>query len=177
MTALYIIGGIVIGLVVIIAVLGMLAPKEINVDRSITINKPVQEMYDYLRVLKNMDNWSPWNDKDPNMERGTKGTDGEVGNISWWKGNKQVGEGEQEVMKLTPTSRIDIELRFLKPWKAINQVHYALAEENGGTKVTWAINSPTKFPMSIFMLFMNMDKALGKDFEDGLNRLKAVHEG
>ena len=34
------------------------------------------------------------------MEKEFKGTDGEVGFISAWKGNKEVGEGEQEIIGL-----------------------------------------------------------------------------
>jgi len=30
--------------------------------------------------------------------------------------------------------------------------------------------------MSIFMLFMNMDKTVGKDFEEGLDSLKQILE-
>jgi hypothetical protein len=40
------------------------------------------------------------------------------------------------------------------------------------TNVTWGFSGRNKFPFSIFMLFMNMDKAVGKDFEEGLKSLK-----
>ncbi len=39
----------------------------------------------------------PWAEKYPNMVKKFTGTDGEVGAISSWKGNKEVGEGEQEI--------------------------------------------------------------------------------
>ena len=44
------------------------------------------------------------------------------------------------------------------------------------TKVTWGFSGENKFPVNIFMLFYNMDKAAGKDFEEGLNSLKALLE-
>lgn len=34
---------------------------------------------------------------DPNMEKEFKGTDGTVGFIYGWNGNKEGGEGEQEI--------------------------------------------------------------------------------
>ena len=38
--------------------------------------------------------------------------------------------------------------------------------------VTWGFTGTNKFPMRIMMLFMSMDKMLGKDFEQGLQNLK-----
>jgi len=43
-------------------------------------------------------------------------------------------------------------------------------------KVTWGFSGKNKFPTSIIMLFMNMDKAVGKDFEEGLQDLKEIIE-
>jgi hypothetical protein len=42
--------------------------------------------------------------------------------------------------------------------------------------VTWGFSGKNKFPVSIMMLFMNMDKTVGKDFEEGLSSLKAQLE-
>ena len=44
------------------------------------------------------------------------------------------------------------------------------------TQVIWGFSGKNKFPISIMMLFMNMDKAVGKDFEYGLNKLKGILE-
>ena len=32
---------------------------------SIIIDKPISEVFDYLKYLKNQDHWSPWKNKDP----------------------------------------------------------------------------------------------------------------
>jgi len=41
---------------------------------------------------------------------------------------------------------------------------------------TWGFVGKSAFPMNVFMLFMNMDKAIGKDFEYGLKKLKRILE-
>lgn len=170
---LYILGGIVL----LIIVLAMIAPKSYNVSRSIEIDQPRAVVFDNLRYLKNHDQWSPWNKKDPNMEKKFTGTDGEVGAISYWNGNKDVGEGEQELKKIEDGHRIESELRFLKPWKSTSDAYLVTEDSsNGGTKVTWGFSGKNKFPFSIMMLFMNMDKAVGGDFEEGLASLKAILE-
>ena len=107
------------------------------------------------------------------MEKKFTGTDGEVGAISYWNGNKEVGEGEQEITKIIQGERIEGELRFLKPWKSTSDCYFDVKEvDKETTEVTWGFSGNNKFPVSIMMLFMNMDKAVGKDFEEGLAALK-----
>ena len=167
---------IIVGLVFIVTILGFIAPKSYEVSRNIVINKSLPETFNYLKSLKNQDNWSPWGERDPNMEKEFKGTDGEVGFISAWKGNKEVGEGEQEIIGLVENELIETQLRFLKPFKSTSNAYIKVDDEQGATKVTWGFTGKNKFPVSIMMLFMNMEKAIGKDFEQGLTKLKSLLE-
>jgi len=168
---------ILIGIVVLIAVLGLIAPKSYDVSRSIDINLPRSEVFNYVRSLQKQDEWSPWGKRDPDMKKQFEGTDGQVGALSKWQGNKEVGEGEQEVTRIVDNERIESQLRFLKPWKSESDAYLQLADnESNGTKFTWGFSGKNKFPMSIMMLFMNMDKAVGKDFEEGLSSLKEILE-
>ena len=169
---------ILLGIVALVLLLALIAPKSYDVSRSTVINKPKKEVFKYVKYLKKQDEWSPWNKKDPNMKKEFRGTDGEVGAVSHWIGNKDVGEGEQEITKIVEGERIESELRFLKPWKSTSDA-YMMTEDagDGSTKVTWGFSGKNKFPFSIFMLFMNMDKAVGGDFEEGLSDLKEILEG
>lgn len=172
-TVLYILAGIV----VLIFILAMIAPKSYDVNRKITVGKPVPEVFEYLKYLKNQDNWSPWGKKDPNMKKEFVGSDGEIGATSKWEGNKDVGSGEQEITRIVENEVIESELRFLKPWKSQSDAYLRVKEEGTGeTEITWGFSGKNKFPMSIMMLFMNMDKAVGKDFEEGLASLKDILE-
>lgn len=173
-TILYILAGVVL----LILILAIIAPKTYHVSRSIVIAKPKSEVFENLRFLKNQDQWSPWNQKDPDMEKKFTGTDGEVGAISYWNGNKDVGEGEQEITKIVEGERVESQLRFLKPWESTSDAYLATESvDANATKVTWGFSGKNKFPFSIMMLFMNMDKMVGKDFEEGLDNLKSNLEG
>lgn len=168
---------IVLGLIVLIAILALLAPKKYDVSRSIEINRPKEDVFEYIKYLKKQQEWSPWAKKDPMMDKKFTGVDGEVGAISYWNGNKDVGEGEQEITKIVDGERVEGELRFLKPFKSTSDCYLDVAETGKGkTKVTWGFKGNNKFPMSIMMLFMSMDKAVGKDFEEGLQSLKSILE-
>ena len=74
--------------------LGLIAPKSYEVSRSIDIKQNIYKTFEYLKSLKKQDEWSPWGKRDPKMKKEFTGTDGEVGAISKWEGNKEVGSGE-----------------------------------------------------------------------------------
>lgn len=167
---------IIVGIIALIAILAMIAPKSYNVSRSIVINKPIADVYNYLKFIKKQHEWSPWAEKDPDMKKSYTGTDGEVGFISAWEGNKDVGSGEQEITGLKENEEVASQLRFFKPWKSQSDAYLRVTEIEGGTNVEWGFSGNNKFPVSIMMLFMNMDKAVGGDFEFGLNKLKKTLE-
>ena len=168
---------IVLAIVVIIAFLAIIAPKSYDVNRSIAIDQPVSKVFDYLKYLKKQDEWSPWNKKDPDMKKEFVGTDGQVGATSKWDGNKEVGSGEQEIMNIVENEVIETKLRFFKPWKSESDAYMKVREsDTAQTEVTWGFKGNNKFPVSIMMLFMNMDKAVGKDFDEGLANLKSLLE-
>lgn len=168
-TALIIIG-ILLALVILMA---LIAPNNYNVSRSIDLDHSTDIVWENLKYLKKQQEWSPWAKKDPNMEQKFTGIDGEIGAVSYWNGNKEVGEGEQEITKIVEGKRIEQDLRFLKPYKSQSDCYMELEELDGNrSKVTWGFTGNNKFPMNIMMLFMSMDKMVGKDFEQGLQNLK-----
>ena len=170
MIVLYIVGG----LIALITLLALIAPKNFSVSRSIIVKRSLEDTFVFIKSIKNQDLWSPWKKKDPNMTQSYEGTDGEVGFVARWQGNKDVGEGEQEILKIIENEKVISKLRFFKPWKS--EADAFLQTESLGdneTGVTWGFSGKNKVPFNIFMLFMNMDKAVGKDFEEGLADLKA----
>lgn len=166
---------IIVGvLVLLVVLLALIAPKNYHVYRSIEIDRSTSEVWEHLKYLEKQTQWSPWAKKDPNMEQKITGIDGEVGALSYWNGNKEVGEGEQEITTIVEGKRIEQDLRFFKPYKSESDCYMDLEElSSNKSKVTWGFTGNNKFPMSIMMLFMNMDKMVGKDFEQGLQNLKS----
>lgn len=109
----------IIALIGTALVLAVFLKKDFHVEKEIVINKPKQEVYDYVKYLKNQNNYSKWATMDPNMQTSFTGTDGEVGFISAWKSEADsAGVGEQEIIAITEGERIDYEIRFLEPFKS-----------------------------------------------------------
>ena len=161
-----------------VAILAGVAKKEYSVQRQIEINKPHTEVFSYLKFLKNQDNFSVWAARDPNMKKEFRGTDGTIGFVSAWDStNEEVGKGEQEIKKITENERIDLELRFLKPFESTEQAYFTTeATSENSTVVTWGFNGKMPYPMNLMLLFMDFDAMLGKDFDSGLSKLKAILE-
>ncbi len=165
--------------VIIIAILliaALFITKEYTVAREITLNKPKPNVFNYLKYLKNQDNYNKWVMMDPNVRRSFKGTDGTVGFVSTWDSdNKNVGKGEQEIKKIIEGERIDLEVRFEKPFKntaAVYMTTEALGENQ--TRVKWGMKGKNPYPMNLMNLFIpNM---LGKDLQISLRTLKSVLE-
>jgi uncharacterized protein YndB with AHSA1/START domain len=172
MIALYIIAGIVL----LIILLVLVAPTDFRMEREVVINKPKNEVFAYLKSLKNQDNWSVWSMKDPNMKKEYRGTDETVGFVSAWDSeDKNVGKGEQEIKKIVEGERIDFELRFEKPMKATNYASLTTKSTgNNQTTVAWSFRGESKRPMNVMSLLMK--GMLKKAFDDGLSNLKKILE-
>lgn len=177
MKALKIIGIVLASLIAIFLILGLIAPKKANIQRSITIHAPKSVIYDQVRFLKKHEAWAPWNDYDPNMKQEYSGTDGEIGATAAWDGNDKAGKGSQTITALKENERVDVHVNFIKPFASEADNFMQLDDAgNGDVKATWGFVFETPFPWNAFSLFMNMDEAVGKDFEKGLNRLKTICE-
>lgn len=168
---------LLIGIVVLIAlvlIIAIFVKKEYAVEREVVINKPKSEVFEYIKYLKNQDSFSVWAMKDPNMKKEFKGEDGTVGFISAWDSDmKDVGKGEQEITGIIEGSKVDYELRFIKPFEATDNAYMTTeAGSDNQTTVKWGFHGKMDYPMNFMLLFMNMEDILGKDLQQGLNNLK-----
>jgi len=168
---------VVVSLIALVLIVGLFSQKEYSVQREIIIHKPLDEVFSYLRLLKNQDNFNEWTMKDPNMKRAFKGTDGTVGFIYAWDGNKNAGAGEQEILHITEGERLDIEIRFTRPFTVKSHTPFTTTAITADqTKVTWGIRSKMPYPMNVMLLLINTDKAFGKSLEKSLGMLKGILE-
>lgn len=167
---------IVVLLAAVVAIASFATATDFKVEREVTINKPKAEVFNYLKELKNQNEWGPWIKRDPAIKLDYKGTDGTVGFVSSWKSeNPEVGSGEQEITKIVDGERVDSVLRFREPFESKADA-YMITESSGEmqTKVKWGFSGSMPRPMNLMLLFVDMDKEIGKDFDEGLNNLKMI---
>lgn len=171
---LFIIGGLIaLGMIAMLVLIGF-APTEFGTEREVVVEKPRQEVFDYLKILKNQDTWGPWTKRDPGMKQEYRGKDGEVGFVSAWDSDhEEVGAGEQEIMKIEPGKRIDYLLRFKRPFESQADAWLTMEDAGEGkTRIKWGFKGNMPVPFNVMMLFMDMEGAMNKDFDEGLASLK-----
>jgi len=172
---------ILIVLVVIIGVpliIALFTKKDYKVEREIVINKPKMEVYNYVKYLKNQNDYSKWALMDPNLRKTFRGTDGTVGFVSAWESdNKDVGKGEQEIKGMKDGERIDYEIRFIEPFAGTSTAYMTTeAISPTQTKVKWGFDGKMSYPMNFMLVVMDVEKAIGDDLQTGLTNLKKLLE-
>ncbi len=162
------------GIVSVPLIAALFTKKKYAVERDVTINRSRQEVFDYIKYLKNQDHYSKWATLDPLMEKTYHGTDGTIGFVSAWSSKRDdVGIGEQEIVNIIEGERIDCELRFKKPFESTSPAYMSVESEMGNqTKVKWGFSGQMNYPMNLMLLFMDFEKMVGDDFEEGLRKLK-----
>lgn len=169
---------IILSVIALPFVLALFVKKEYTIERSIDIERPKAEVFDYIRYVKNTGNFSVWVMADPDSKRDYSGTDGAVGFVFKWNSkDNQVGEGEQEIVLIEDGQKIEFEIRFIRPFKgkAVSFMETTAVSENT-TRVRWVFRNVMNYPMNIAGLFLNFDKLLGKDQETSLRNLKQILE-
>lgn len=165
--------GVLLALVLLVA---LFVKKDYAIERQISINKPNDEVFEYLKSLKNQQNWSTWNQVDPEMKLTFRGTDGRVGSVSAWESN-MMGDGEQEVMKIIEGERIDTELRFKGMFASVSPAYLKTEVlTDSTTRVTWAMSGKMHYPMNFMQVFISMEDMIGTEYEKSLVQLKGVLE-
>ena len=171
---------IAIAIVVLIAAVLLFAatrPNTFRVQRSAAIKAPPEKIYGIISDFKRWGSWSPYEKFDPAMKRTYGDVTSGKGAVYAWEGNSQVGSGRMEITAVSPPSGITIALDFYKPFTAHNTAEYTLqALPDSTTFVTWAMHGPQPYLAKVMCLFVNMDKMVGGQFEEGLANLKAVSE-
>jgi uncharacterized protein YndB with AHSA1/START domain len=166
------------GIIVLLLIIGFFVKKDYSVGKDVVINKSKIAVFEYLKLLKNQNKFSVWGSMDLNMKTEFNGTDGTEGFVSAWESeNKNVGKGEQEILKIVDGERIDYEIRFIKPFKSTSWAFITTEALNDNkTLVHWEFTGKMKYPTNLMLLFMNMEKMVGNDLDKGLQNLKNILE-
>lgn len=170
---------VLVAFISVAAVVALFTKNKYTLARDIVINKPKQEVFDYVKLNKNQKSYSKWLSLDPNTKIEFRGAeDGTPGSIlAFASKDKKAGTGEWEIKKITEGERVDFELRFLEPFVFTANGHFSIeAIVPSQTKVNWVYNSGMDWPMNFMLLFLDMDKIIGKDIQTSLVTLKSKLE-
>jgi len=165
---------VVVSLVAALLIFAATRPDTFRVERSISIEAPSEKIFAILNDFHQSESWSPYEKKDPTMKRTFSGAANGKGAVYEFDGNKEVGKGRLMITDTAPPSKITIALDMVEPFEAHNTVEFTLGANGDSTKVTWAMHGPQSYVMKVLSFFIDCDKMVGKDFEAGLVKLKAI---
>ncbi|MGB4117184.1 MAG: SRPBCC family protein [Polaromonas sp.] len=151
-------------------------PDDMTVSRNQLIATSAEKLHAIINTPREFERWSPYSPKDPQMQNTYSGPDCGVGARTDFVGNSQVGTGSVEIIRSNAPFEVAMQLTMLKPFAAQNEVVYTLVPHGSATQVTWAMTAKCPYFAKIISVFINMDKMIGKDFADGLARLKVLAE-
>jgi Polyketide cyclase / dehydrase and lipid transport len=167
---------IVVGILVA-AVLVYAATKQntFKVHRAALINASAERIFPMIDDLHAQSAWSPF-EKDPAMKRTYSGAARGKGAVYEWDGNRQVGAGRIAIADSVPPSKVALLLDMIRPFKAHNTVEFTLEPDGTGTKVTWSMQGGQPYMAKVMSMFMDCDKMVGSQFDEGLAKLKRLVE-
>ena len=161
--------------VVFLAVVAM-QPSEFRVTRSAMMSAPPATVFAQVNDLHKWQAWSPWAKLDPAAKNTFEGPPAGSGAIFRWAGNNQVGEGSMTITESRSNEVVRFNLEFLKPMAGTSASEFTFKPEGNQTTVTWTMTGKNNFIAKAMCLFMNMDKMVGGQFENGLASMKSIVE-
>lgn len=165
-----------VAVVIVFAAFVAMQPSEFRVVRSATISAPPSVVFAQVNDFHNWEAWNPWAKLDPTMKQTYEGEPAGKGAIYAWAGNSQVGEGRMTLTESRPSDLVRIKLEFLKPFAGTSTAEFTFKPQGDQTAVTWTMDGNNNFLAKALGLFMNMDKMIGGQFEQGLASLKSIAE-
>lgn len=163
------------GIIALLLIIARFTKQQYDIRCEIIIDAPLQKVFDYIKHIRNWDNFNERSVADPDKKNEFRGTDGTVGFIYAWNGNKKVGEGEKEIMSISEGERIETEIRFVRPFTATGYTTMRTDPVSGTrTKVTMTNASKIKYPFNILLLVV--EKGIAKDMDASLAALKNILE-
>jgi hypothetical protein len=166
----------------LVAIIGVLCiviamrPSDFKVSRSATFAATPAAVFEQINDFHKWDAWSPWAKMDPNAKNTFEGPTSGEGSKFAWAGNSDVGEGSMTIVESKPNELDRIRLDFVKPMEGTSDVDMKLDPQGDQTKLTWSMAGKNNFMAKAISLFMDCEKMVGDQFDQGLANMKKIVE-
>lgn len=169
------IAGFILLLVVVLAIVGMFLPREVNVARSIEINATADKIFPHFNNLEKTIAWSPWLHHDPTTKNTFNDIPEGVGAVmEWASDHKKVGSGRMEITQSTPDESIAVDLDFGDMGSAT--AGWDLEAMGDKTNATWSMTTDMGASPVGRLFGVLMKKWIAADYDQGLQNLKELVE-
>jgi len=158
---------------VIVVVVGLIIPNDVDVRRSIEISATVEEIHQYTNDLEQWPKWSPWITADPSIKTTLGDIHSGIGASQSWIGAS--GSGQLRLTGSSLDSGIIYDMTF-EGDPTVYQAGISYLSKGDSVTVTWYMTGQMK-PIIVGNYFsLLMDTFVGDSFQQGLEMLKEVVE-
>ena len=165
---------VVASLVMIILLLALIAPTRVSYTERISINAPLHQIYDDIRLQEHLMRWSAW-PKETNSTCAVEGTDGQVGTrIAFFTKGKRVGH--QEIVGFQENTEISLTLVGPGPPHRPSLTFEMKTLDEKQTEVLANFIKELPRPFNIIWKFAGLSKWTRKMHKLDLKGLKAFAE-
>lgn len=161
------------GSLALLIVVGLMLPSAPRIERQIQIQAPPATVFALVNDFRQINQWSPWLDTDPNALYKISGPPRGVGATLSWDG-QIVGQGSQVIIESEPYVRIVSKLDLSSPGNKTGTFEFLQTEK--GTHVIWSFDSDFGLNLVGRYFGLMLDGIVGPDYEKGLQNLKAMAE-
>ena len=159
----------------VLVTVGLVMPKkDMIITSEVVIDRPKYEVFQYVKLLRNQEQYSKWIMSDPNIKMTYTGTDGTVGFIAAWQSKSKSGNGRQQIIKVEEGIAYEAELRFRDHHNTTHARTSVEAIADNKTKVITTLSSTPTFPMNVMSSMIKM--MIQKDMNENAANLKRVLE-
>ena len=157
----------------LVVFVGMTKPRVVHVSRSATMKATPTVVFNQITDLRKFAVWSPWAERDPDMEQSFNDKIG-VGAEMKWKGNKQVGVGTMTIVEADKPNSVKLALDFGPMGKAT--AAWEIKKKGSGSEATWSVDADMGNNPIARLMGKKIGQMIGDDYEKGLANLKAIVE-
>ena len=169
-------------------IIGLVLPKQYEIERSIMIQAPINRIFNFVNVIKKNDLWSPWYDIDKYRPTDPKRFEDRrirYNRISAGKGasyrwsSQNYGSGRYTITSSQAPSLLYYKILFEGQQSQEDtsaEGEWRFLEEEKGVKVTWNFRGEVNGILGKYWAFLLSDFFLGIYFEHALERLKEISE-
>ena len=162
------------GVIVVFLIVVATRPADFRVERSATLAATPAALFEQVNDHHKFAVWNPFMKLDPNVKNIYTGPNAGVGAVCSWDGNSDIGAGSSTIIESKPGELVRQRMDWKRPMEGVATVDFAFKPEGDKTVVTWAMYGKNGFMGKAVSLFMNCDKMVGPQFEQGLADLGKV---
>jgi len=160
---------ILLAIVILIILIGFMLPRQITIERQVTIDQPREVIFEVLQDFRHFSAWSPWHAANPGAGYRIEGRPAGIGATLAWSDEGGSGEGRLWIVAMDPPRRIDMRMEL---GESEAESYFLVEPEGLGQQVTWGMRvSFGTFDLTGRYIGLMLPALIGRSYSEGLERL------